>query len=271
MLWSDLAQLVVKRIRGSIKFKNRWQAETHTTNHAQSGSVCQQIWAGHLNERNMAKDAYYFPHDSNAKDDPKCIILIEELGLEGYGIFWVLIETLRDQPDYRASVRILPALARRYNTTLEKVKAVISRYDLFSMDGDEFFYSESLMDRMLVLEESRRKRQLAGRKGGNAKAMLKQSSGTALAVKESKGEKSKGEESTDGKRKRFMQPSIDDLILEMGDETEAHKFHDYYTSKGWMVGKSPMKDWRASVRNWMRNKKQNTSTPYLDSIDNKPF
>jgi len=46
------------------------------------------------------KNAYYFSHDSNAKDDPKCVLLIEQLGLEGYGIYWILIEILRDQPGY---------------------------------------------------------------------------------------------------------------------------------------------------------------------------
>ena len=50
------------------------------------------------------KDAYWLQHDSNAKDDPKCMLLIEDLGLEGYGVFWVLIEYLRDQPDYRCSL-----------------------------------------------------------------------------------------------------------------------------------------------------------------------
>ena len=40
----------------------------------------------------------YFPHDSNAKDDPKCMVLIDQLGMEGYGIYWVLIE-LRDTTD----------------------------------------------------------------------------------------------------------------------------------------------------------------------------
>lgn len=229
----------------------------------------------------MAKDAYYFPHDSNAKDDPKCIILIEELGLEGYGIFWVLIETLRDQPDYRASVRILPAIARRYNTTLEKVKAVIARYELFQMDGEEFFYSESLMERMMILEESRRKRQLAGQKGGIAKALAQQSHGNVVAVKESKvkeskGNESKGEENT-GKRKRFTPPTLDDVIEIMGNVEEAEKFVDYYESKGWMVGRVPMKDWHASVRNWRRNaweakqKSKPTRTPILDRIDHTPF
>jgi hypothetical protein len=228
----------------------------------------------------MGKDAYYFTHDSNAKDDPKCIMLIEELGMEGYGIYWMLIETLRDQPDYRASLGILPALARRYNTTFEKVRAVVSRYGLFRSDGEEFFYSESLVDRMRALEENRRKRQLAGQKGGIAKALLKHSSGTPLAVEESRGEERKEDESRgeDQKRKRFTAPSIDDVISEMEDQTEAHRFHDYYTSKGWLVGKAPMKDWRSAVRNWKRNVRESgrsqskqTRTPYLDSKDHTPF
>lgn len=113
----------------------------------------------------MNKDAYYFPHDSNAKDDPKCLILIEELGLEGYGIFWVLIETLRDQKDFKAPIRIIPALARRYNTSTEKIKAVVNRYDLFIVQDNEFFFSESLIKRMQPLLEKKHQRKIGGIKG----------------------------------------------------------------------------------------------------------
>ncbi len=35
--------------------------------------------------------------------------------------------------------------------------------------------------------------------------------------------------------------------------SEAHKFVDYYESKGWVVGKAPMKSWQAAARNWMKN------------------
>lgn len=56
----------------------------------------------------MSKDAYYFTHDSNAKDDPKCALLIDQLGMEGYGIYWMLIEVLRDQPDYKYPLALLP-------------------------------------------------------------------------------------------------------------------------------------------------------------------
>ena len=85
------------------------------------------------------KDCYYFPHDSNAKDDPKCVMLIEQLGLEGYGAFWVLIETLRDQPGHKYPISLIPAIARRYNTTTEKMSVVVRNYGLFSIENDEFF------------------------------------------------------------------------------------------------------------------------------------
>ncbi len=36
---------------------------------------------------------------------------------------------------------------------------------------------------------------------------------------------------------------------------EAERFVDFYSSKGWVVGKAPMKDWKAAVRNWQRSRK----------------
>lgn len=115
------------------------------------------------------KDAYYFPHDANAKDDPKCVMLIEQLGLEGYGIFWILVETLRDQPDYKYPLSLLPAIARRYNTTAEKVKTVVANYGLFEIENDTFFYSNSLCNRMIEFENKREKRRLSAQKAITAR------------------------------------------------------------------------------------------------------
>jgi DnaD/phage-associated family protein len=112
----------------------------------------------------MSKQAFYFPHDSNAKDDPKCVMLIEQLGLEGYGTYWVLIETLRDQPGYRYPVALIPAIARRYNTSAEKMNTVIRKYGLFDVDEDtNEFYSPSLIRRMEPLDTKREQNRLAGK------------------------------------------------------------------------------------------------------------
>ena len=56
-------------------------------------------------------------------------------------------------------------------------------------------------------------------------------------------------------RHTFSPPCVDDVRRycgEQGLEIDAGKFVDFYASKGWMVGKNKMRDWRAAVRNWNR-------------------
>lgn len=151
------------------------------------------------------KDAYYFPHDSNAKDDPKCVLLIEQLGVEGYGIYWILIELLREQPNYCYPINLIPAIARRYNTTADKVRVVVSSYDLFIVEDEKIFFSESLNRRMLVYENNKSKRSIAGSLGNKKRwnktessqcdnnAIPLQSQSIASKVKESKVKESKEE------------------------------------------------------------------------------
>lgn len=54
---------------------------------------------------------------------------------------------------------------------------------------------------------------------------------------------------------RFTPPSVDEVreyCLERGNAVDAERFVDFYTAKGWKVGKNPMKDWKAGVRTWER-------------------
>ena len=56
------------------------------------------------------------------------------------------------------------------------------------------------------------------------------------------------------KRTRFTAPTVDEVeayAKEKGYTISAQRFVDYYASKGWVVGKSPMKDWKAAVRGWV--------------------
>ncbi|MGL4519346.1 MAG: DUF4373 domain-containing protein [Phocaeicola sp.] len=117
----------------------------------------------------MARTNSYFPHDSNAKDDPKCVLLIEQLGMEGYGIYWMLVETLRERDNYRYPINLLSALARRHNTTHEKVRAVVCSYELFEIDGEEFFFSPSLIERMQPMEERKVINSKAGKASGESR------------------------------------------------------------------------------------------------------
>lgn len=77
--------------------------------------------------------------------------------------------------------------------------------------------------------------------------------------KESESEKeSEKEKEMKGARRaraRFSPPSADDVsayAAERGLDIDAAAFVDFYAAKGWKVGTSPMRDWRAAVRNWCR-------------------
>jgi hypothetical protein len=65
--------------------------------------------------------------------------------------------------------------------------------------------------------------------------------------------------------KFFKKPSINDVELyciERDNKIDAISFVNFYESKGWMVGKNKMKDWRACIRTWeMRAKNKKTYTP----------
>lgn len=53
--------------------------------------------------------------------------------------------------------------------------------------------------------------------------------------------------------RRFTPPTVDEVAAycrERRNGVDAQRFVDFYASKGWKVGTSPMKDWHAAVRNW---------------------
>lgn len=63
---------------------------------------------------------------------------------------------------------------------------------------------------------------------------------------------------TDVQRKpRFSKPSVGEVAAYASERGcpsfDAERFVDHYESNGWKVGKAPMKDWKAAVRNWIRN------------------
>ena len=55
------------------------------------------------------------------------------------------------------------------------------------------------------------------------------------------------------KAARFTPPTpeeVDEYTRNRGTPIDGARFCDFYASKGWRVGSSPMKDWKAAARNW---------------------
>lgn len=67
--------------------------------------------------------------------------------------------------------------------------------------------------------------------------------------------------------KRFVPPTLAEVqsyVAERQSPVDPQGFIDFYASKGWMVGKTPMKDWKASCRNaetWERWSRTEASAP----------
>lgn len=95
-----------------------------------------------------------------------------------------------------------------------------------------------------------------------SKANQKQNKSKSKADKEKDKEKDMDEETEHilFKKNNIKNPTIAEIqayIMEKGYDVDALYFFDYYESNGWMVGKNPMKDWKAAVRTWARNQKPN--------------
>ena len=71
------------------------------------------------------------------------------------------------------------------------------------------------------------------------------------------------------KRKVFQKPTIEEIqqyCTDRNNNVDAECFYDFYESKGWKVGKEPMKDWKACVRTWEKN-----STPVQRNEKNRSY
>ena len=76
------------------------------------------------------------------------------------------------------------------------------------------------------------------------------------------------------KEQSFKKPTLEEVkeyCEERNNKVDAEAFIDFYESKGWKIGKSTMKDWKASIRTWERNDKKNTNKKnnrsYLDQLE----
>ena len=139
----------------------------------------------------MTKDQYLL-HDASAMGNGKLMELTAEMGMEGYGIYWMLMEHLRQQDKYRSTIKRMKILARKSGVSTPKLCKILCDFGLFSVEN-ELVSSPGLDERMQSLDEKRAKCQANGSMGGKAKA-LKDSDGRVsnpMAVKESKESKVK--------------------------------------------------------------------------------
>ena len=86
--------------------------------------------------------------------------------------------------------------------------------------------------------------------------------------------KKTNDKTTKTKTSVFAIPTINEIkeyCKERKNNVDAEKFFDYYESKGWLVGKTKMKNWQAAIRNWEKNNFDNNQKIEKESYNNNDF
>ena len=117
----------------------------------------------------MKKDAYYFPHFANARNDNKILKLRRVLGMEGYGIYFSLLEVLREQTDFKIPLSSVEDLAYEWHVSKEKVESVVANFELFQIDESDFF-SVKFNEYMQPYLSNKESRRIGGIKGNLIKS-----------------------------------------------------------------------------------------------------
>lgn len=204
----------------------------------------------------MKSSTYYFSHDYNAANDTKILFLRHQLGMEGYGIYWYLIEQLANAGG-KLPLELIPVLAMQMHCTDVKVNGVLMNFDLFTIESGEF-WSHRLQDHL----DLRLKLSQSGKTGANNRWKNGGAIGGAIGegnAKERKGKEIKGNIN--------LIEDIQTFKSELGDEYD--NFIMYWTEPN-KSGKLRYElekffDIKRRVNTWMQNKNKYGNSKNTDA------
>jgi len=217
----------------------------------------------------------WFKHDTSANMDAKLQEVLLDYGLEGYGLYWYCIELIAGKIGLDNVTFALEhdarVIARNTGSTVQKVEEMMKRF----VDAGLFEASDGVITCMKLAR--RLDQSMSGnsamraliskvKKGDHDQVMTESCKNRIDKNRIDKNRVSDSDVPAKPKpRKQFTAPDsseVFDYMLTRGipptvASEESEKFVDHFTSNGWRVsGKTPMKCWMASVRNWSRNIKQ---------------
>jgi hypothetical protein len=225
----------------------------------------------------MSKDTFYFSHDYNSRNDEKIKKLIRKHGMQGYGIFWAIVEELYNNAN--ALHLDYDGIAFDLRTESDIIKSVLHDFDLFVFNGDNFG-SLSVQNRINNRQDkSQKARDSAYSRWNKNKidANALQTQSDSNAIKERKGKEIKGKESKESK------PSIDEFLSFCKDDMIKNGMnfilYEYslkskflsWEENNWKDGNNkPIKSWKSKIRNtipFLKPISLTTSNSYQDKVN----
>lgn len=159
-------------------------------------------------------------------------------------------------------------LATITHTNVDIVRSAVkifSELELMEVIDDGTLYMREV-EKMLGSETAwaEKKRVYRAKQLANKDNVLAMSDKSKSIDKEIETEK---EIEIESRGKRFTPPTLEEVsnyCIERRNDIDPERFIDFYESKGWMVGKNKMKDWKAAVRSWEKRDKKENKFDYID-------
>ena len=205
----------------------------------------------------------YINHMTSSHDDEKHRAAMDLAGLQAYGAYWIICEKIAAQirpecvstslqlswKSWASSLQVDPRVARRLVRVIgESRLAIVEETDSGARVN---------IPNLLKYGDEYTKKVL--KKSGQTPDKLPTISGSpAVPALPAVPDKPKIEPLVPRPRNgRFTPPTIEQVseyCRARNNQVDAVKFHAYYTSNGWKVGKNPMKNWKAAVvSTWEKN------------------
>lgn len=203
------------------------------------------------------KDAYYFSHDSSASRDIKMLKIKYIYGWEGIGLFWGIIETLRETTDFKFesnkdSIDLLSSILQVDANKLQNFINDAIKVGLF-VESKGYFYSNSLNDRMEEMNKKRLNGIANGKKGGRPtkdESEIKPKNNLNNNLNESKTKPLK-----ENKRKetKIVIPTLEEVLAYFEEhkykKSEAEKAYHFYNNRNWFDSNNrPVKNWKLKMQ-----------------------
>lgn len=208
----------------------------------------------------------WFKHDADANQDAKLRRVRLKYGMEGYGLYWYCLELVaRGVEKHRLSFELehdSELIAADTGIHRERVEEMMR----YMVELRLFERAEGVITCLKMASRTDEYTQALLKKTGTAVSVLP---GLSRECPESLPRVSRESRDTNGRKsvlieenrkeeinntgRRFTPPTpteVSEYAASAGITIAADRFCNFYASKGWKVGKTPMKDWKAAVRNW---------------------
>ena len=210
----------------------------------------------------------WFKHDSDARHDAKLARLRMKYGLEGYGLYFFLLECIAGTVEahnltfeLEEDAELIAEMTNIHYERINEMMTYMVQLRLFEQSDNGIITCMKLSTRtddytQKVIRSNSKVRRVSGQ------------STDSVRTKSDLIEEKRTEEKRTTKG-RFTPPTVKEVseyCRERKNGIDAQDFIDHYEANGWMRGKNKIKDWKACIRTWEKRRNESQSGANHDAF-----